>query len=414
MFELRMMVSIDSLPNFQKIKIANRKSIIANPVLTATISRMKTILASLIALTLVANVFAEGSAGPPNATAAFLKNPQTGGLKLNGAGNLFAGHYGLLIVAESGGSLVAIDTRHTGVFASVKPIANLGAKVAGALGTTADKVTINDLKANPETGIVYISVRRSDGVSAILTLDAAGKLAALNTAKLNWVRVKLADKLRISRISAIGLANNRVLAAGQSNDAFRSKIFSIPTPIEHGSTANIYSTDTYHVAHGRWETKAPIQSFILMQDAGKPYLVGSFACTPIARFPLANLKDGAQVKGTSVLELGSGNRPLDMFTYRSGGKQWLVTHSMRFHKLFEYTPSKYWAARIDMKLITASGDKTNKAATRRNKTIAKDPQGVEIIAALHGAVQVDAYGKQQAILLREANGKLNLEIVKLP
>ena len=375
---------------------------------------MKTVLASLIALTLTANVFAEGSQGSPNATAAFLKNAQKGGLKFNGVGNMFAGHYGLLIVAENDGSLVAIDTRHTGKFTTVKPISNLGAKVAGALGTTADKVTINDLKANPETGTVYISVRRSDGISAILTLDATGKLAALNTAKLNWVRVKLADKLRISRISAIGLAGNRVLAAGQSNDAFRSKIFSIPTPIEHGSTANIYSTDTYHVAHGRWETKAPIQSFILMQDAGKPYLVGSFACTPIAKFPLTNLKDGAQVKGTSVLELGSGNRPLDMFTYRSGSKQWLVTHSMRFHKLFDYTPSKYWAARINMKLITASGEKTNKTATRRNKTIAKDPQGVEIIEALHGAVQVDAYGKQNAILLREANGKLNLEIVKLP
>ena len=67
-----------------------------------------------------------------------------------------------------------------------------------------------------------------------------------------------------------------------------------------------------------------------------------------------------------------------------------------------------------MKIITASGEKTNKAATRRNKTIANDPQGVEIIEALHGAVQVDAYGKQNAVLLREANGKLNLEIVKLP
>ena len=375
---------------------------------------MKTVLALLIALTLATNVFAEGSQDTPNATASFFKNAQKGGLKFNGVGNMFAGHYGLLIFAENDGSLVAVDTLHTGKFTTVKPIANLGAKVAGALGTTADKVTINDLKANPETGTVYISVHRSDGISAILTLDAAGKLSALNTTKLNWVRVKLADKLRISRISAIGLAGNRVLAAGQSNDAFRSKIFSIPTPIEHGSTANIYSTDTYHVAHGRWETKAPIQSFILTQEAGKPYLVGSFACTPIAKFPLTNLKDGAQVKGTSVLELGSGNRPLDMFTYRSGGKQWVVTHSMRFHKLFDYTPSKYWAARVDMKIITASGEKTNKAATRRNKTIAKDPQGVEIIEALHGAVQVDAYGKQQAILLREANGKLNLEIVKLP
>jgi len=376
---------------------------------------MKTILTPLIALTLAANLFAEGDKAPPTATNNYMKNPQKGGLQLNGAGNLHAGSFGLLLVAENGGSVVAIDTGHTGAFKAVKPVANLGAKVAGALGTTAGKMTINDLKANPETGTVYLSVRRSDGVSGILTLNASGQLAALDIHKLNWVRVKLADKLKISRISDLGLAPGRVLAAGQSNDAFRSKIFSIPTPIEHGSTAHIYSTDTYHVAHGRWETRAPIQSFIMTQQAGKPYMVGSFACTPIAKFPLGNLDSGAKVKGTSVLELGSGNRPLDMFTYSSGSKQWLVTHTMRFHKPFAYTPSKYWAARIDMKHIAASGeDNTNKKAYRRNKSVAKDPKGVEVIEALHGAVQVDGYGKQSAILLREATGALNLEVVKLP
>ena len=375
---------------------------------------MKTTITSFIVLTLAVNIFAEGSKAPPTATTAFMKNPQKGGLKLSGAGNLHAGQHGLLLIAENGGSIVAIDTKDTGPFKAVKPVKNLSAKIAGAIGTTAGKVTINDLKANPETGTVYISVGRSDGISAILTLDASGKLAALDMSKLNWVRVKLADKLNISRISDLGLAPGRVLAAGQSNDAFRSKIFSIPTPIEHGSLAHIYSTDTYHVAHGRWETKAPIQSFIMTQEAGTSYLVGSFACTPIAKFPLANLNDGAQVKGTSVLELGSGNRPLDMFTYTSGGKEWLVTHSMRFHKLFDYTPSKYWAARINMKLIAPSGDKINKEAARRNKGVAKDPKGVEVLEELHGAVQVDAYGKQQAVLLREAKGGLNLEIVTLP
>ena len=376
---------------------------------------MKNIFSSLFALTLSFNVFAEGSSGPPTATQAFLKNPQKGGLKLNGAGVMHASSQGLLLVAENGGSLVAIDTGHTGKFSPVKPVANLGAKAAGAIGATPDKITINDLKANPETGALYISVRRSDGISTILTLSASGKLDTLETDNLNWVRIKLSGKLKISRISGIGFFGGRVLAAGQSNDAFRSKIFSIPAPITHGSTAAVFSTDTYHVAHGRWETKAPIQSFIMTQEAGTPYLVGAFACTPIAKFPIANLQDGAQVKGASVLELGSGNRPLDMFTYQSGGKQWLVTHTQRFKAAFSYTPSKYWAARIDMKHITASGEaKTNQKAYRRDQKMAKDPKGVEVLEELHGAVQVDAYGKQQAVLLREVKGALNLDVVKLP
>ena len=60
---------------------------------------MKTVLALLIALTLTTNVFAEGSQDTPNATASFFKNAQKGGLKFNGVGNMFAGHYGLLILS---------------------------------------------------------------------------------------------------------------------------------------------------------------------------------------------------------------------------------------------------------------------------------------------------------------------------
>jgi len=69
-----------------------------------------------------------------------------------------------------------------------------------------------------------------------------------------------------------------------------------------------------------------------------------------------------------------------------------------------------------MKHIAASGeDKTNKKAYRRNKTVAKDPKGVEVLAALHGAVQVDGYGTQSAVLLRGTeSGAVNLEVVKLP
>ena len=377
-------------------------------------SIMKKIIISLLTLTLAANLLAEGSKVPPTAASAYMKNPQTGGLKFNNAGNLHAGPFGLLLVGEQGGSIVAIDTGDRGVFKPFKgTVKDIGNKVAGALG--AKSVRINDLAVNPETGTIYLSVRRSDGVSAILTVNAVGKIAALDTAKAMWVRVQLNKKLRISQISDLGIATGRILVAAQSNDSFRSRIFSLSLPLDSSAAANTYSTDTYHVAHRRWETKAPIQSFVLYEQEGAPYMVGSFACTPIAKFPLDNIEEGGQVKGTSVLELGSGNRPLDMFTYRSGGKNWLVTHTMRFHKPFAYTPSKYWAARIDMKHIAVNAkDKTNEKATRRNKSVAKDPQGIEVVKTLHGAVQVDKYGDKQAALLRETDGKLNLEVVDLP
>ena len=98
---------------------------------------MKHILCSLLSLTLAVNLFSEGSPGPPSAAAAFLKNPQVGKLTFKGAGNLYAGHYGLLRVGEQGGAIVAIDTGDRGIFKPMKAgavVADLGAKVAGALG----------------------------------------------------------------------------------------------------------------------------------------------------------------------------------------------------------------------------------------------------------------------------------------
>jgi hypothetical protein len=68
-----------------------------------------------------------------------------------------------------------------------------------------------------------------------------------------------------------------------------------------------------------------------------------------------------------------------------------------------------------MKHIAASTkDKTNEKAARRDKGVAQDPQGIEVVKALHGAVQVDKYGDKQAAVLREAGGNLNLEVVDLP
>jgi len=367
-----------------------------------------------LALVLATQLSPQNLIGADSALKAYLKNPKTGGLELKGAGNLHAGTHGLLLVAEQGGSIVAIDTGDRGVFKPFKgAVKDIGKKVAGAIG--AKSVIINDMAVNPETGTIYLSIRRSDGLTAVLTVDGNGKINALDTDKVKWVRATLNEKLKISRISDIGLSPGRLLVAGQSNDAFRSRIFSLSLPLTHGAAASTYSTDTYHVAHRRWETKAPIQSFILYEEANTPYMVGSFACTPIAKFPLTNVKDGGQVKGTSVMELGSGNRPLDMFTYSSGGKQWLVTHTQRFHKPFAYTPSKYWAARIDMKHIAVNDkEKTNEKAARRDKNVAKDPQGIEVVKALHGAVQVDKYGDKQAAVLREAEGGLDLEVVNLP
>lgn len=358
-------------------------------------------------------------AAPIAANANYLKNPQTGGLKLTAISSLSFGPSGLLLVAEPGtGSVVGIETGDAGPMKAPKQkIDDIGALVAGGLGTTAENITMKDMAVNPTSGRVYLAVsRKPDNATAIITIDADGKAAALDATTMKWSRVNLpgGTATKVTNVTDVACAGDRVIAAGSCNEEFASKIFSIPMPMENGGTASVFSAETYHVSHKKWETRAPISSFVCEVEDGKTNVVGAFACTPIAKFPVGDLKSGAQVKGVSMVELGSGNRPLDMFTYAKGGKHWLVTQTFRFHKP-AFGPSNLWGARLDMDLLKSdSPDKTNEKAVRRDVKQAKDPQGIEIVDALFGAVQADKLSDEEAVIIKDNGGKLSMEVVSLP
>lgn len=354
---------------------------------------------------------ASAQAGP-----ARLKNAQSSGLKLEAAGALSFGPEGLLIIAESRmGSVVAVQTADKGPVQKLKQrVDKVPELVASTLGATAENVVINDLAVNPASGLIYLSVsRKPDNAASILTINAEGKAAVLDVAALPWARVTLPGVAggKTTNITDVACTTDRVLAAGSCNEEFASKIYSIPLPLEHGATASVYSAETYHVAHGKWETRAPISSFIPHEENGKSFVVGAFACTPVAKFPLNDLSSGAKVQGVSVVELGSGNRPLDLFEYEKDGKRWLVTHTQRFKKPL-FGPSEFWGARMDMKYLDA--ENTNEKATRRDTKQPKGPEGIEIVDALFGAVQVAKLDNAQAIVLRDHEGALALETVALP
>ena len=375
---------------------------------------------SVVALVLSIGVLAiTGSAAPAKKGAdRLLKNVQTKGLKFRQIGRMSFATDGVLLVADRGnGSVVAIDTGDTGSATPLKKrIDNIDTLIAGALGTKATGVQIVDMVVNRINGRIYLSViRKQDGISALLTIDGSGKVAAVNLAKARHVRITLPGdgKAKVSNVTGVKLAGSRVLAAGQSGREFASKIYSIPLPLEHGNSAAVFSTETFHVAHGRWETRAPIQSFIPVKEKGKTYIVGSFNCTPIAKFPVDGLENGAKIKGTSVVELGSGNRPVDMFIYKKGGKDWLVTNTDRFHhKRRPIGPSQYWGCRVDMKYLGAK--ETNEKAARRTVKKKKGPEGMEVIDVLFGVKHIDQFANDKVVVLRDTKGKLSLEPAVLP
>ena len=375
---------------------------------------MKTHLLPLFAVA-VATVVTSNAA-----SADLLENVQKGGLEIKSVSALSFAPNGILLAAEPGtASVVAIRTGDTGPFAKLaKPVADVAGSVAAGLGTTAENISIKDLAVNPASGRIYLSVQRKpDNAVLIVVVDAEGKISPLATADAEWVRVTLpgGTASKVTNITDVAFDGEKVFASGTCNEEFASRIFTLPVPIKHGATASVYSAETFHVAHNRWETKAPIQSFIPYHTDEGEFVVGAFACTPVAKFRVDDLENGAQVKGVSMMELGSGNRPLDLFSYQyKSGKDWLVVHTQRFKENL-FGPSAFWAARVDMDYLDGADEaKTNKNAVRRDVKASKGPVGIEIVDALFGALQVDKLGTSEAVVLREIDGKQSIEVIALP
>lgn len=358
-------------------------------------------------------------AEPSGNAQVYLQDAQQGGLALKNVTSVSFGPKGLLLVGDSGsGSVVAIDTGDTGpVRKLAKKLEKVDELLALGLGTDAKTLKIVDMAVNRASGKVYVACLRStDNATLIAVIDADGKITSLDLNAVRYVRVKLpegANGAKLTKITDVEFGDDRVVAAGVCSEEFGNKIYSLPLPMKHNHSAEMYSAETYHVAHRKWETRAPIQSFVPHVEDGKHFVVGAFSCTPIAKFPLDSLESGAKVKGTSVVELGSGNQPLDMFVYEKNGKKWLVTNTYRFHWMRNmYGPSKWWGVRVSLDYLSA--DKVNENAAFRDTKTKTGPNGIEIVDALAGAVQVDKLNEGEMIVLRDADGHFNLEVAELP
>lgn len=371
-----------------------------------------------LALRPFAALLALSATVPVLAATSQLVSPQTGGLSLRSISSLTFAKDGLLLIADpSSQSVIAIDTKDTGPLAPPPKVADITGTIAPGLGTTPENLLVRDMAVNPASGKVYLAVqRRPDNATLILTVDGSGKIEPLVTDTLTWASVTLpgGTASKVTNITDVAFDGDRVYATGTCNEEFASRIFIVPLPLKHGSTANVLSAETFHVAHGKWETKAPIQSFIPYHANGATYLVGAFACTPVAKFRVDDLSNGAQVKGVSMVELGSGNRPLDLLDYTDkAGKRWLIVHTHRFHPNL-FGPSNFWGARIDASLLDGPADKTNEKAVRRNVKVKADPQGIEVVDALFGVEQIDKLDNGRAVVLRNDVGKLSMEVIALP
>lgn len=376
--------------------------------------RIKILAVALATLCLTVGLgFHVYAAAHPAAITAAAADLSVGKVQLHSAGPLAFGPDGILFVGDSAGAeVVAIDTgdRTAAKMAPKIDIKGVNEKIASLLGTSADQILINDVKVNPVSKNVYISVSRGKGPDAmpvIVKADHSGQLSVVSLDNVGHSAVSLVDapkpgattafggSQRTQTITDIAYLDGKVLVAGLSNEEWSSALRSVPFPFTQASKGA--TIQIWHASHGDFETEAPVRTFVPYMIENQPYILAAYTCTPLVKIPVSDLQPGAQVKGTTIADLGAGNRPLDMVPYEKAGHHFiLIANSSR-----------------GIQKLQADNLQTYPAIT---SPTTMDTGGVpfQTISDLQDVTHLARLDDSTALVVTNLNGSMNLQAIALP
>lgn len=273
----------------------------------------------------------------------------TGAAPIRSVGALALGPDGVLFVGDSRSAAVyalALGERAAPADAAPIDVPNIDAKIAALLGTERKDITINDMVANPQSRTVYLSVTRGRGPDALpalvrITPNGTVEQVRLDSVTFSTLNIEGApgvdqgfvhpawrnSKRRDYTVTALQFSKGELYVSGVTNEEFASSMRRVPFPF-NGKSA-VTKVSMYHTSHGMYETEAPIATFLPVTLGGKAMILAGYLCTPLATFPMSGLTPGGSLRGTTVIELGSGNGPRDIATFERGGESYVVVATGR-------------------------------------------------------------------------------------
>ena len=345
-----------------------------------------------------------------------------GKVSLKSASALAFGPEGVLFVGDSaGGAVVALDTADRG---KAQPpslrVDGIDAKIAAMAGAAPDQIAINDVKVNPVSKNVYLSVTRGRGPDAqpmIVRVNAVGEVSNVSLDDVRHASLNLTDTPNVNpgarqdprmvTITDMSYVNGSLMVAGLSNEEWSSALRSIPVPFkaaEKGATLQIW-----HSSHGRYETQSPVRTFVPYNLEGQQYILAAYTCTPLVKIPASSLRPGAQVKGVTIADLGAGNQPLDMVPYQKDGHSYILIANSSRGLVKLQADGLASAAAID------SPTKVDgPAGVPYEKLDLKNVQQLAAFDARHAVVLVGQPGTGQSFNPGPPKGPLTLETIALP
>jgi hypothetical protein len=339
-------------------------------------------------------------------------------LQLRSIGVMTFGSDGILYVADSrAGAVYAIDLGEAERDTSTSGITVKGidAQIASALGVTKEDVHIHDMVAHPASQSVYFSVTKGRGeMETPLLVRLTKRDKSVTVVSLDMIRhgrVELPDAAsrdttmpwegvpRSFTMTHLAVGNGELYVAGLGNEEFKSTLRRVPLPF--GKSAVTTHVEIYHTSHNKFETASPIESLLPITLNGRSAVLASYTCSPLVVFDRDALSGSGVVRGKTIAELGGGNRPFDMITYKSprDGKDYVMIAN-----------SHRTLMRFSLSDIASAPGMTTPVKQ------AYQPGGVQYLpVASYGVLELDNYNSRNLIVLdsNAADGSLDLETVGL-
>jgi hypothetical protein len=344
-------------------------------------------------------------------------------------GKLATGPDGVLFAAD--GQEVSITAlqlgkQMEGATPGTQDVPAIDQKIAALLGIDAKNLLVTDMVVNPKTRNTFISAMRGTGAGAtpvLLRVDGAGKIDVIALDQVRYSKIGLPnpppadtplllsggrkipvpnypDKvdpkglMGVQTITHMAFIDGKLYVSGLSSEEFASKMRVIPYPFAKADDGT--SVEIYHGSHGQLETFSPVFTFVPYKINGEQSIVASYLCTPLVKFPLAALKPGSKIQGTTIAEFGNRNRPIDMIVYQKNGKDYILMSNNQ---------------RGVMKVPTEPFGNAQPITSH-----VSDTGGVpfETVGSMNGVQQLDLLDSSRAILLVRSDTGLNLQSAALP
>jgi hypothetical protein len=242
---------------------------------------------------------------------------------------------GVLFLADPlGMKIYALDEKQMNVERVQNlEIANIDEKLAALLGVSTKDIKIEDMAVNPTSQEIYFAVTRRGNtlLPSIIKVDKLGKLSAFNLSNVSYYETSLADVPSKSphqyfpltaAITDMSFIDGELYVSGLSGEEFSSKLRRFPYPFTSKTMA--VQLEIFHPSHDRFETNSPIETFLPFPVNGKMHILAGYGCAPLAKFPLTDVRAKEQLRGVTVAELGGGNRPLDMISFKDSNVDYIL------------------------------------------------------------------------------------------